>query len=679
MITLHKLSLTLNTISNRFPPPLNALPQAGGQAGGAAKPEEAALRITTFGGMQVLDAKERDLTPRIRRSRAVLAILAMAAPRPVMRDDLAALLWSRRDRDLARASLRQCVHELQFLLAPIKPDILDATRNFLLLRLDHVWIDVRAGVVSADPFLNDLAGLDPAFDTWIATERRRISRRATALAEATLLQQSGPSGEPRLAIAAAEDLLMVDPANERGWRELISGLIAIGNRTGAHEAYRRCVATLSEITEAGPPADIHALIAGQPRQVERVRVNTPAPSQDRRPGLRLGVRPFRALGGGDTEPLSLGLAEEITAALSRFKWMFLIASPSLAALGSDPSPDDARWRELGLDFVLDGTVQRAADRVRVMVRLLDVRGIPEVVWAGRFDRAGNDVLNLQDDITAEAAARIDPELMLREGQRAVTQVPNDATAYDLTLSAIPAIYRLEETSFRAAGAALAEAVRIDPDYAAAHAWWACWHIFLVGQNWAPSPAVAMSRAAALAERAIALDPGDARGLTIAGHVRAFLYRRVGEALELHERALSLNPNLPLAWVLSGLAEAYAGRHSEALSRVHHAKQLSPYDPHTFFFDQALMLPHLLRKEFAITVELGHRAIALNPALTSTYKIALSALGHLGRTEEAARLGAKLLDIEPEFSVGNSFRRTPLLVPEDLELYVAGLRLAGLPE
>ena len=677
MITLHKLRLTLHTIPTRFVRAETAAPAIEAQGSAARTQDEAQLRITLLGAMRVQDAEGRDITPRIRKSRAVLAMLALAAPRPLMRDDLAALLWSRRDRDQARASLRQCVHELQALLTPIRPSPLDATRNSLILRLDDVWVDARSAAVSAEPLLNDLSGLDPAFDTWLVGERRRMSRRATALAEATLLQQSGPGGEPRLVIAAAEELLAVDPTNDSGWRELIAGLLAVGEREAALQAYRRCVATLSETGERSPSAEIQALIAGHRRPVEPVRLAVPA--QARRPGLRLGVRPFRALGGSESEPLSLGLAEEITTALSRFKWMFLIASPSLAALQGEPSLDDERWRELGLDFVLDGSVQRAADRVRVMVRLLDVRGVPEVVWAGRFDRAGHDVLSLQDDITAEAVARIDPELMLREGQRAVTLVPNNPTAYDLTLSAIPAIYRLEETSFRAAGLALAEAVRLDPDYAAAHSWLACWHIFLVGQNWAPSPAVAMSRAATLAERAIALDPTDGRGMTIAGHVRAFLYRRVGEALELHERALSLNPNLPLAWVLSGLAEAYAGRHSAALSRVHHAKQLSPYDPHGFFFDMALMLPHLLRKEFAITVELGHRAIALNPALTSTYKIALSALGHLGRPAEAAPLRARLLAIEPEFSVANSEARTPLLLPADLELYITGLRLAGLPE
>jgi DNA-binding SARP family transcriptional activator len=671
MITLHKLPLTLisqfltDVRNMALPPP---------RIGRALRDSAGPLRITLLGHMQLHDATGTDITPRIRKSRAVLAVLALAAPRPVLRDELAALLWSRRDRDQGRASLRQCVHELQTLFAARERPVLEADRNLLLLRTDSVWIDVRAGVLSGAPLLNDLHGLDPAFDSWLAVERRKIGRAAAAVAAAVLLDPSDADFDAGRAVDAAERLLTIDPTHERGWRSLIGAYEARGDRAAALEAYRRCVATLSELDVAPAPETLAlATRLREPLAPERPQAGP------RRRGLRIGVRPFRTLGESGDDPLALGLAEEITTALARFKWIFLVATSSLAALTSEPRPDDPRWRELALDFLLDGTVQRSDGRVRVMVRLLDVKSAPEVAWAGRFDRAATDLLTLQDEIAAETVAQIDPELIIREGIRAAAHPPTSATAYDLVLSAIPAIYRLDEPSFRAAGATLAEAVRVDPGYAAAHAWWACWHIFLVGQNWADDAAVAMSHAGMLAERAIALDPTDARALTIAGHARAFLYHRLDEAMELHERALSLNPNLPLAWVLAGLADAYLGRHAQALSRVHHARQLSPFDPHGYFFDMALMLGHLLRRDFAVAVELAHRSIALNPGLTSTYKIALSALGHLGRHDEAAKMRHKLLALDPRFSIAHSVRRTPLQRPQDMALYAAGLRLAGLPE
>jgi tetratricopeptide (TPR) repeat protein len=225
---------------------------------------------------------------------------------------------------------------------------------------------------------------------------------------------------------------------------------------------------------------------------------------------------------------------------------------------------------------------------------------------------------------------------------------------------------------------LAQAVELDPEYAAAHAWWACWHFFQVGQGWAKDPAAAMERAGELATRATRLDPADARGLTIAGHVRAYLHHRVEEALDLHERALRLNPNLPIAWALSGIAHTYVGLHEEAIRRIHRARELSPHDPHGFFFDMALMMPHLLRGDFETVVHLGRRALALNSGLTSTYKGMLSALGHLGRSDESAPLRAQLLALDPEFQIRRTVERTPLARAEDRTLYAEGLRRAGLP-
>ena len=151
-----------------------------------------------------------------------------------------------------------------------------------------------------------------------------------------------------------------------------------------------------------------------------------------------------------------------------------------------------------------------------------------------------------------------PEILLIEAKRSASRPPMDATAYDLMLRAIPLIGRLEREAFMQAGEYLSRAIELEPDYAAAHAWYAYWQMFLVGQDWADDPAAAMEEAGQHAERAVVLDPYDARGLTIAGHVRAFLHRRLHEAIALHERALSLNPNLAMAWALSAIAYAYIG-------------------------------------------------------------------------------------------------------------------------
>ncbi len=667
------------------------------RAGGAL------LRLKLIGRMQACTEQGPLTLPPVRKTRAVLAVLALAAGQPVLRERLAQLLWSQRGRDQARASLRQSVHELQEALRVLSDDLLHADRYQLRLEPELVSVDLHdvARATTLDPsplallerpLLEDLTGLDPAFDAWIQAERRRITQGATALAEALLAEQQGAA-----AIVAAERVLDVEPGHESAWRALIGALAARGDRAGAIAAFERCSAALAQAAGLTPSAETLALLSrvrapfGESGSGPTVTDATAAP-QPTGPGpgsappgaasrprrVRLGVMPLRALDASQEEPIALGLAEEITTALARFRWLFLISSLSLQHLVGTPPLAGEAWQRLDLDFLIDGSVQRGNGRVRVAVRLLDMRGEGEVIWTQRFERADDDILTLQSEVAGEIVAQVDPELLLYEGARAAPAGTHDVTAYDLLLRAIPAVYRLDESGFRAAGEMLAQAVARDPQFAAAHAWWAYWHVLSVGQRWARDED-AMARAGALAERAVRLDPSDARALTIAGHVEAFLHRRPDEAVLLHDRALQLNPNLPLAWALSGLALAYRGEHEEAIRRLLQAKRLSPFDPHAFFFDMALMMPHLLRGEFDLAVLIGRRAAQLNPGFTSTLKGYLAALGHLGRREETELIRARLLALEPGFTVTEALARSPLMRAEDRIIYAEGLRRAGLAE
>jgi tetratricopeptide (TPR) repeat protein len=189
----------------------------------------------------------------------------------------------------------------------------------------------------------------------------------------------------------------------------------------------------------------------------------------------------------------------------------------------------------------------------------------------------------------------------------------------------------------------------------------------------------MEQAGELAERAIVLDPFDARGLTIAGHVRAYLHRRLREAVALHERALSLNPNLAMAWALSAIAYAYMGDPEEAERRNNRYKRLSPLDPHAFFFDAFFILIHLLKRDYESATAVGRAVSEMNPSFSATYKPYLAALGHLGRTQEAAVVRRRLLAIEPDFTVERFVATSPLERESDRDHYAQGLRLAGIPE
>ena len=189
----------------------------------------------------------------------------------------------------------------------------------------------------------------------------------------------------------------------------------------------------------------------------------------------------------------------------------------------------------------------------------------------------------------------------------------------------------------------------------------------------------MAEAGELAEQAVVLDPFDARGLTIAGHVRAFLHRRLREAISLHERALSLNPNLAMAWALSAIAYAYMGDADEAERRNNRYKKLSPFDPHAFIFDGFFTVIYLLKRDFESAVTAGRTVTQMNPSLSAGFKPYLAALGHLGRTEEATVARRRLLAIEPDFTIERFLATTPFERDSDRKLYADGLRLAGIPE
>jgi DNA-binding SARP family transcriptional activator/TolB-like protein len=680
------------------------------------------VRLRLIGQMEAWTVRSENVLPPGRKTRALLASIAMAAPRPVLRGRLAEQLWSRRPEEQARASLRQEIHRLLDALSPAETDILIITRDHLTLRPGAVWIDVEEVMraTTAQPaslalldgdLLEDLDGVDPNFDAWLNTERERLRDRARSIAESMLRDDL----EPDAGIAAAQRLLTIDRSHEGAWRALMKAYAARGERGLAVQAYDRCRAVLADMLDAAPSLETQKLLneirgpshsrlpLRPPQPVEHVPppvapafAAAPAPadvplteavpgprkreSSAARGGARIGVMPFRLVGMPDEDAhLAPGLADEITNALSRFRWMFIVSSNSLGRFAAENRDEAAIRRDFGLDFLLDGSVQRAGGRIRISLRLLDLRANNQIVWARRFDRETNDLLSLQDEIAAEVVAQIDPEILLIEAKRSSSRGPIDATAYDYMLRSIPLIGRMEREAFAQAGEYLSQAIALEPDYAAAYAWYAYWHVFFVGQGWAECPKAMMERAGDLAERAIVLDPFDARGLAISGHVRSFLHRRLREAMVLHERALSLNPNLAMAWALSAVTHAYAGDPEEAERRNNRYKKLSPLDPHAFFFDAFFVLIHLMKREYETAAEVGRTVSQFNPSFTAAYKPYLAALGHLHRDQEATTIRRRLLALEPDFTIERFLATNPIERESDRMHYAEGLRLAGIRE
>jgi len=519
------------------------------------------LLVTMLGPLTACDGDGTDLLPRVLKTRALLAILALAAPQPVPRARIIALLWSRRDKPQGRGSLRQATHELRIALGP-SAGLLQAEAAHLALSDDGLRVDARlillATPAQPDPLalwraemLSDLVGLDPAFDRWLRDELQRLWQCVRALGEKVLAEVDGPNATA----AAAERLLTIDAAHEGAWRALIRVHLERGDRAAAVAAYERCRAALSAQCQVVPSAETTALVAvlrtdaappavllqvpAELLQVPAVlpQVNATTVSLPRRrvasSRIRLGVASLRGGAAAVTSDLAAGLTEELIIALSRFRWLACV-----------PCVADQTMREV--DYRLDGTVQRSDDRLRVLLRLTALHSGGEVVWAERFDQDIADIFALQDRLASTTAAQLEPRLWLWEGERIAARATAPQNAPDLLHLAVPEVYRLDRGRFMAAGRLLDQSIALDPDNASAHAWAAHWQIFAVGQGWASTPAADIERARGLAERAILLDPDDARGLSLAGHVRGFIDHRPEEAQRLHERALEINPSLPLS-------------------------------------------------------------------------------------------------------------------------------------
>ena len=395
---------------------------------------------------------------------------------------------------------------------------------------------------------------------------------------------------------------------------------------------------------------------------------TPTPKR----GSVIGVCALNAIGLQADDYLAFALSEEIATSLARIRGLIVVSSGSVASGSAVPTE---LGRGLGLDFLLQGALQRIGERLRVTIKLLDAAG-GIVCWTAQFDYDHSDLFYVQQDVAALVSAGLEPELPIIAAEQIKRTGVAPEGAYEIILRAISRIHLLDRRSFMEAGELLSRAIDLEPEYSPAYSWLALWHVFLVGQGWARDPRASIARAGEVAEHAVTLDPNDARGLAIAGHVRAFLHRRLDEAMTLHDRALAINPSLPLAWHLSGVAQAYKGNLEDARRRIEQCRKLAPRDPHSFFADGAAIIVELLSRNHDAAAVIGRRVTQLHPRFSAAYKPYLSALGHLGEAKEAAATHRRLLQLEPDFGI-RAFRATsPFSLREHTDHYALGLTLAG---
>jgi DNA-binding SARP family transcriptional activator/TolB-like protein len=652
------------------------------------------LELHLIGQMQAVFPAGRSVLPVGRKTRALLAIVSLMAPRPVLRGRIAELLWSRRPEEQARASLRQEVHRLMETLAPYGEQILHVTRDHIGLRPGAVWIDV-AEVLAANAenpgplarlegeLLEGLDGLDPGFDLWLTTERERLHDRGRTLAEKLL---SGDL-EPEEAIPAAQRLLQIDRAHEGAWRALMRAHATRGERGMAIQAYDRCRTALADLLDAAPSLETERLlneirgpVGRRPSPIPPANLAEPhaeplAPGPARG-GAHIGILPLALVGGEAVDAdLAQGLAEELSAALSRFRWVYVVAPTSLARYAGAVRDDNAIRRVFGLQYLIEGSVHHVRDRIRVNLRLVNLLRPSEIVWTGRFERKLDNRLDLEEEVSEQAATQIEAAVLNAAWQPAPRLAP-DAGGYETMLRALPLMQRLDMNSFREAGTLLQRAIEEAPELAPAHVWRTLWRAITAVQRWHLPNAESVDEAMALAGRTVQLDPLDARGLAAAGFLRTLLAKDLDAAAALNDRALTLNPHLAMAWSLSAYTLTFRGELAEAELRAARYKHLSPADPWSAWLDPVIPLIALLRGEFARAVETARPLTQVSPGSRLALLVLLSALGHLGETQSVAPALGRLQAIEAGVSASHVPAEIPLARGVDRDLLVEGLLNAG---
>ena len=389
----------------------------------------------------------------------------------------------------------------------------------------------------------------------------------------------------------------------------------------------------------------------------------------------IAVLPFANLSDDrEQEFFADGMAEDIIAGLSRLRWLTVIAHNSTYTY-KDKSPDIREVAaDLGVRYVLEGSVRKAGDRLRVASQLIDASSGAHV-WAEHYDRPSTDVFAVQDEITENVVASIEPHLYAAENRRFQTKPPESIDAWGYVMRAMPQIWARGEKEIETALDDLQRAIAIRPDYARAHSLQAWAYTTGAHMGWIPYSAI-FGLALEAARHSVQLDGDDPWGHLALGYVH-MLSRRSREAIDELDEALWLNPNFALGYMVIGAAHGFAGAGDEGLRHLAKSLRLSPRDPHQTLYLSACALCHFVAGRYPESAVLNRRAVQLRPRYTSAWRSLAAAAGLAGDTEIASGALVEAKHLQPELSVDWVEENYPLVRPEDRATYIAGLRRAGL--
>jgi TolB-like protein/Flp pilus assembly protein TadD len=642
--------------------------------------------LTLFGTFAVKLADGRVVDLPGQKDRALLAVLAINPGTPQSRERLASLLWSDRGDAQARDSLkhaltriRQCLGEALMAdrqTAQLDPAALstDVVRFEGLVREGTPEALKQACALCTGDLLDGTSIRDPGFEGWLLAERQRLHR----LHEEALTKLLAPSLPIATRERAAQRLLFLDPLREAASRALMQIHVERGETAQAIKLFESVRDRLHAELGVRPQPETMRLYD----QLRQEKPTPDAASPLNEPALpskpSIAVLPFQNLSGDpEQEYFADGMVEEIITALSRVPWLFVIARNSSFTYRNRAIDVKQIGGELGVRYILEGSVRKAANRVRITAQLIDAASGAHL-WADRFEGALEEVFDLQDRVAASVVGAISPKLEQAEIERAVRKPTESLDAYDHFLRGMACVHQWSREANIRALEHFRRAIELDPGYAAAYALAARCYSQRKVSGWVTERERDIAEAASYAWRAVQIGKSDSVALCVAGIALAYVVGDLDNGDAMIERSLALNPNWAWAWLFSGWSKVWLGEPEVALEHIHRAMRMSPQDPQFFNMQTGAAWAHFIAGRHADSRTWARAALRGQPDYVTALRLLAASSALLGDLEEARSVMAGLRKLDPGARVSTIRQRDPLRRPDDLARFAEGLRLAGLP-
>jgi TolB-like protein len=659
----------------------------------------AIVELTLLGGFEARHADGRAIELTGSRVRALLAFLALQPGVPHSRDKLADLLWGDRGDSQTRDSLKHALTRLRQCLGPASPSPVVADRQSVRLDPTAVACDVtlfeQCLAAETSEALDQAIGLyrgdllegigvrDAAFEDWLLVERQRLRQRCEQ-ALTTRLARAMAEGAREAAAVAARRLLALDPLREAATRALMQIDAERSEAAQALKLYEALRDRLHRELGVKPEAQTTQLYESiRQRRNAPPHIEAPAapgPAELPLPAKpSIAVLPFQNLSGDpEQEYFADGMVEEIITALSRFSQLFVIARNSSFSYKGRAIDAKQVGRELGVRYLLEGSVRKAGNRLRIMGQLIDCASAVHL-WAERFEGAFEDVFDLQDQVTESVVGALVPKLEQAEMERARRKPTLNLDAYDYYLRGLSAVHLWTREGNDEALRMFGKAIELDPGFAPAYGMAARCYSQRKAGGWVTDRARDIAEVDRLARRAAELGAYDAVALATAGIGLAYVVDDTDGGAAMIDRALDLNSNLAMAWLFSGWVRAWQGNPDVAIQHVAQAMRLSPQDPQAAMMHGATACAHFFAGRIAEALSWAERSLRLQPNYFMAAAILAASTAITERHADADKAVARLRQVDPSLRLGNLAESFSIKRQDDFARLKEGLRKAGLPE